>query len=188
MRRASTEGGRFELLVGPMFSGKTAALIAELAAAQREGLEVLAFKPNVDPAPEIVSLAGPRWGAISVASPREILKEAPDDVRVVGLDEVQFFSGEIVDVVAGLRTQAVRVIAAGLDLDFRAAPFGPVPDLERIADKVLHLTAICQCCGAPATRSQRLIGGEPASYKSELILIGGPELYEARCERCYQQP
>jgi thymidine kinase len=183
-----TDGASFELLVGPMFSGKTARLISELAAARRVGLHVRAFKPSVDPDPEIVSLAGPRWEAISVASASEILADTSHDIDVVGLDEVQFFMDDVVDVVAALRAQGLRVIAAGLDLDFRAAPFGPVPQLERIADNVVRLTAICQRCGAPATRSQRVVTGRPATSASELILVGGPELYEARCERCYEAP
>ena len=108
---------------------------------------------------------------------------------MVAIDEIQFFDKEIVSVVRKLEENGKRVIASGLDLDFKGEPFGSMPELLCIADKVDKLTAVCMKCGSDrATRTQRLINGFPADKSSPLIMIGGDETYEARCLKCYELP
>jgi thymidine kinase len=166
-----------ELIVGPMFSGKTDELIRRLAAAEADGLRVATAKPSVDVADPgwIVSLSGARRPAVSLASPAEVAALAIG-YDVVGIDEIEFFEPSI----AALAAQ-VRVVAAGLDLDFRAEPFGPMPALAELADDLAVLTATCAVCGGVATRSQRLLDGRPAPRDAPTVQIGGRELYEPRC-------
>jgi thymidine kinase len=177
----------FELIVGPMFSGKTDELIRRLGAADAEG-RVATAKPSVDAADPgwIVSLSGARRPAISVASAHELVELAGGH-DVVGIDEIEFFELEIV---AAIRTlsRGARVVAAGLDLDFRGEPFGPMPALADLADEVTVLTATCAVCGGVATRSQRLLDGHPAPRGAPIVQIGGRELYEPRCERHHAVP
>jgi thymidine kinase len=110
------------------------------------------------------------------------------DTTVVGIDEAQFFDMEIAEVVARLADDGKRVICAGLDLDFRGEPFGPMPRLLAIAERVDKLTAICVVSGEPATRTQRIINGKPASYNDPIILVGATESYEARSRRHHIVP
>ena len=107
---------------------------------------------------------------------------------MVAIDEVQFFDWTIADVCSVLANAGLRVIAAGLDQDFRGEPFGPMPLLMALAEQVDKLQAICVICGSPASRTQRLIDGRPARYDDPIILVGGSESYEARCRRCHQVP
>jgi thymidine kinase len=107
---------------------------------------------------------------------------------VVAVDEVQFLDDGITQVAHALAARGVRVILAGLDTDFRGEPFGPVPALLAAAEVVTKLTAICVVCGAPATRTQRLVDGRPARYTDPVILVGAREVYEARCRRCHEVP
>nr|WP_284142963.1 hypothetical protein [Caloranaerobacter azorensis] len=106
----------------------------------------------------------------------------------MGIDEVQFFDDGIVDLCRRLADKGLRVIVAGLDMDFRGEPFGPTPDLMAIAEFVDKLTAVCVICGNPANRTQRLINGEPANYNEPTILVGAKESYEARCRLHHQVP
>jgi thymidine kinase len=108
--------------------------------------------------------------------------------EVVAIDEVQFFDDAILQVVEKLAGNGLRVIAAGLDQDFRGEPFGPVAALMALAEYVDKLQAICVVCGAPASRTQRLIDGRPARYDDPVILVGGSERYEARCRACHAVP
>ncbi|MCC6165626.1 MAG: hypothetical protein IT329_00220, partial [Caldilineaceae bacterium] len=110
------------------------------------------------------------------------------EVEVVAIDEVQFFDWTIADVCNSLANQGKCVIAAGLDQDFRGEPFGPMPLLLALAERVDKLHAICVVCGSSASRTQRLIDGRPARYDDPIILVGGSERYEARCRRCHQVP
>jgi thymidine kinase len=107
---------------------------------------------------------------------------------VVAIDEVQFFGWEVTELCQKLADRGVRVIAAGLDMDFRSEPFGPMPVLMAQAETVEKLQAICVVCGNPASRTQRLINGQPAAYDDPVILVGGSESYEARCRKCHQVP
>jgi thymidine kinase len=178
--------GRLELICGPMFSGKSEELIRRLTAAAASGLRVAAAKPSVEIDPDwIVSLAGTRWPATPIADARTLLSLGAQQ-DVIGVDEVQFLGPEILDVVDALRGSNVRVIAAGLDLDFRGEPFGPVPALASRADALTALVAVCARCGGIATRSQRLLDGEPAAPDAPVVQVGGSELYEPRCVRCHE--
>jgi thymidine kinase len=107
---------------------------------------------------------------------------------VVAIDEAQFFDWSIAEVCAELANRGRRVIVVGLDMDFRCEPFGPMPVLMAQAERVDKLQAICQQCGAPASRTQRLINGKPAAYDDPVIMVGAEEVYEARCRLCHQVP
>ena len=127
--------------------------------------------------------------AITVRHAREIINKISPEDEVVAIDEIQFFDSEIVPVIKKLVEHGKRVIASGLDLDFKGEPFGCMPELLCIADRVDKLTAVCMKCGSDhATRTQRLINGFPADKSSPLIMIGGDETYEARCIKCYELP
>lgn len=183
--------GWIELVCGSMFSGKTEELIRRVKRAQIARQKVQVFKPQLDDryGREIVSSHdGLELDAIPVTSARELLAQVEPDTTVVAVDEVQFFDWEIAEVAQRLAGAGKRVIMAGLDMDFRGEPFGPVPLLMAQAERVDKLNAICVLCGAPASRTQRLIDGKPASYDDPVILVGASEVYEARCRACHQVP
>ncbi|GGL67745.1 thymidine kinase [Deinococcus aerolatus] len=178
-----------------MFSGKSEELIRRVTRSLIARQNVLVFKPALDDryhASAVASHAGRSVQALAVRGVADIRAHLSGEDRllgeqrpplpdVVGIDEVQFFGTEVVDLALALADAGVRVILAGLDLDFRAEPFGPMPQLLARAESVEKLTAICTVCGAPATRSQRLIGGQPARYDDPVVLVGAQESYEARC-------
>ena len=116
----------------------------------------------------------------------EILSLLHDDTQVVGIDEVQFFDEDVVDICEYLADSGLRVMVAGLDKDFRGEPFGVLPDLLTRAEFVTKLTAVCAKCGAPATRTQRIINGKPASFNDPIVLVGAKEAYEPRCRHCHE--
>jgi thymidine kinase len=184
-------GGWIELICGSMFSGKTEELIRRVKRAQIAKQKVQVFKPSLDfryVAEKVSSHNGMHLDATLVKEAGDILRLVEDDTEVVAVDEVQFFDWSIAEVCNTLADRGVRVIAAGLDMDFRGEPFGPVPLLMAEAEKVDKLQAICVRCGAPASRSQRLIDGQPASYDDPVIMVGASEVYEARCRHCHQVP
>lgn len=181
--------GYIEAVVGPMYSGKSEELIRRLKRAKIAKQEVIVFKPCIDnrySKEDVVSHSGISIRAIAINHTEEIHKYITDETQVVGIDEVQFFDEEIVAVALELADKGIRVIAAGLDLDFKAEPFGPVPELLARAEFVDKLQAVCVKCGAPATRTQRLINKEPARYDDPIILVGATESYEARCRKCHR--
>ena len=152
---------------------------------------VQVFKPSIDDrfGSELVrSHDGDSFVACPVRSSAEILELLLAETSVVGIDEVQFFDPRIVAVVRDLVTDGRRVICAGLDLDFRGEPFGPVPTLLALAERVDKLEAICVVCGESATRTQRIVNGVPADYDDPIIVIGAQEAYEARCRTCHTVP
>lgn len=170
-----------------MFSGKSEELIRRVnrALIARQAVQVL--KPAIDDRFELESVAshsGRTLEAVPVDSVGEARDALRDDVQVVALDECQFFDESILELVLELAAAGKRVIVAGLDLDFRGEPFGPMPNLLAHAELVEKLTAICSC-GRQATRTQRLIGGAPAHYDDPVILIGASERYEPRCRECH---
>jgi thymidine kinase len=186
--RHNPTGGWLEVICGPMFSGKSEEMIRRLRRAEIAGQRVVLFKPNLDDrydAADIVSHAGARMRGVPVSSSRELLARA-HEAEVVGIDEVQFFDHEIVAGALALAEKGVRVVAAGLDQDFRRLPFGPMPALLAHAEFVDKLQAVCHRCGGPATTTQRLVDGEPAPYSGETIVVGANEQYEARCRGCHQ--
>jgi thymidine kinase len=165
-----------------MFSGKTDELL------RRAGAGVL-FKPWVDDrhaTPEIVSHSGVRRHA-QVVSGSADLERAARGAALVGIDEGQFFDAGLAEVADGLAQTGARVVVAALDLDFRAQPFPVSAALAARADSVLLLHAVCGRCGAEATLTQRLLGGVPAPLEDETVRVGGTELYEPRCARCYAE-
>lgn len=183
------EGGWVEVICGPMFSGKTEELIRRVKRAVIARQKVQVFKPILDTRhvhEKVTSHDGAQSSATPVAEAVDILKNLEPDTEVVAIDEAQFFDSSISQVCNELANRGLRVIVAGLDMDFRGEPFGPMPVLMAQAERVDKLQAICQRCGAPASHSQRLINGEPAAYDDPVILIGAKEVYEPRCRVCHR--
>ena len=185
-------GGWIELVCGSMFSGKTEELLRRVRRAEIARKKVQLFKPTIDNRYGLVRVAShdgvAREDAVVVCSAEDILRRLEVDTEVVAVDEVQFFDETIADVCDHLADRGLRVIAAGLDQDFRGEPFGPMPLLLARAERVDKLHAICVACGASASRTQRLIDGRPARYDDPVILVGGSESYEARCRNCHEVP
>lgn len=180
--------GYIEVVIGPMYSGKSEELIRRLKRAKIAKQNVVVFKPVIDDRyskEDVVSHSGYTINAIPIKDSSEINKYINEDTQVVGIDEVQFFDDKIVDMAIELADKGVRVIAAGLDMDFKGEPFGPTPRLLAVAEFVDKIQAICSVCGQPATRSQRLINGQPAKYDEPIIQVGAVESYEARCRKCH---
>lgn len=176
-------GGWIELVVGPMFSGKSEELIRRVTRALIARQKVQVFKPAIDDRYEstaVASHAGRSLEAVAVDDTAGIAALLEEDTQVVAVDEGQFFDAGLVPLALELADAGKRVIVAGLDLDFRGEPFGPMPALLAQAEMVEKLTAICSC-GRAATRTQRLIGGHPAHYDDPVILVGAAESYEPRC-------
>ncbi len=185
------QSGWLEVICGSMFSGKSEELIRRVRRATFAKQEVKVFKPAIDnrySEEAVVSHNGASVIAISVATAEEILEYISEKTDVVAIDEVQFFDEQIVEIVQTLADSGYRVIAAGLDQDFRGEPFGPVPTLMAIAESVTKLQAVCTVCGSPASRTQRLINGKPASYYDPVILVGASESYEPRCRHHHEVP
>ncbi|WP_195940802.1 thymidine kinase [Romboutsia sp. 1001713B170131_170501_G6] len=180
--------GYIEVVIGPMYSGKSEELIRRLRRAKIAKQNVVVFKPQIDnrySKEDVVSHNGDSINAIPISSAREIYNHIDNKTQVVGIDEVQFFDEEIVEIAMNLADKGIRVIAAGLDMDFKGEPFGPTPKLLAVAEFVDKIQAICSVCGQPANRSQRLINGEPARYDDPIIQVGAVESYEARCRKCH---
>ena len=175
--------GWLETISGCMFAGKTEELIRRVKVLEFANKKIQVFKPVIDNRysnTKVVSHAGSNVESIVVSKSQEILELTKEDTEVVAIDEVQFFDERITDVCNVLANRGIRVMVAGLDTDFRGEPFGPMPKLMAEAEFVTKLTAVCNKCGAPATRTQRIINGKPASYYDPVILVGASESYEAR--------
>jgi thymidine kinase len=183
--------GGLEVVVGSMFSGKSEELIRRVKRAVIARRAVQVFKPSIDDrygADLVRSHDGDSFVARPVRSSSEIVPLLEPETSVIGIDEVQFFDPGIVGVVRELIASGRRVICAGLDLDFRGEPFGPVPVLLALAERVDKLEAICVVCGESATRTQRIVNGVPAYYEDPIIVVGAQEAYEARCRACHTVP
>ena len=182
----------FELIAGPMSCGKTEELLRRIRRCQIAQKNIKIISPDIDTRSgenRVESRNGLGLDAIKVKAAKDILDIVDEQVEVVAIDEIQFFDEEIVDVVNELVSMHKKVIACGLDLDFKGEPFGSMPQLLSIASKVDKLMAICMKCGSEyGVRTQRLINGVPAGKNSPLIMIGGDEAYEARCLDCYEPP
>jgi len=173
--------GWIEVVCGSMFSGKTEELIRRLNRARIAKLKVEIFKPGIDTRysdEDVVSHNSNSINSIPVENAQQILFYATD-VDVVGIDEAQFFGSELVDVCQQLANQGIRVIVAGLDMDFMGKPFGPMPALMAIAEDVTKVHAICMRCGSLAQYSHRTIAGD------KLVVLGETESYEPLCRSCY---
>jgi thymidine kinase len=184
-------GGWIELICGSMFSGKTEELLRRVRRAEIARQRVQVFKPSIDDrygASRVASHDGMGREGISVHSASEILALVAPETEVVAVDEAQFFDDTIVAVCNALADRGKRVIVAGLELDFRGEPFGPMPLLMAQAERLDKLHAICVVCGGEASRTQRLVNGKPAHYDDPIIVVGAQEMYEARCRRCHEVP
>lgn len=186
------EGYSFELITGPMSCGKTEELLRRVRRCIIAKKKVKVISPDIDTRAKgdyIESRNGLWLDAIKVKHAINILSVVKPDDEVVAIDELQFFDSNIVKVISKLMSDGKKVIGTGLELDFKAEPFGSMPELMCIATTVDKLHAVCMKCGCEhATRTQRLIDGMPADKNSPLIMIGGDETYEARCIKCYELP
>jgi len=183
--------GLVEVICGSMFSGKTDELIRRLVRARIAKQKVQVFKPAIDmryAATKVTSHTGSDFEALPVDKSEEILKRTDADTTVVGIDEAQFLDAALVDVVQQLADKGIRVVVAGLDMDFRGEPFGCMPVLMSRAERVEKLHAICMVCGDEASRTQRLVNGQPARYDEPIVIVGAAELYEARCRAHHEVP
>ncbi|MED0588065.1 thymidine kinase [Bacillus subtilis] len=185
------QSGWLELICGSMFSGKSEELIRRVKRATYAKQEVRVFKPVIDnrySEAAVVSHNGTSMTSYAISSAADIWDHISESTDVIAVDEVQFFDQEIVEVLSSLADKGYRVIAAGLDMDFRGEPFGVVPNIMAIAESVTKLQAVCSVCGSPASRTQRLIDCKPASYDDPVILVGASESYEARCRHHHEVP
>ena len=183
--------GSVEVICGSMFCGKTDELIRRLRRATIAKQKVQVFKPVIDlryGVEKVTSHAGSDFDATPVQYASQIMSLIDPETTVVGVDEAQFFDSEIEKVVEELAEKGIRVIVAGLDLDFKGEPFGSIPYIMARAEQVLKLQAICMVCGEPASRSQRLVNGSPARYDDPIIIVGASEIYEARCRMHHEVP
>lgn len=183
--------GSIEVVCGSMFSGKTDELIRRLVRATIAKQKVQVFKPAIDvryAVEKVTSHAGSNYDAIPIKKATDILSKLDKETTVVGIDEAQFFDPEVVPVAQELAARGIRVIAAGLDMDFRGEPFGPMPILMSMAESVAKLHAICMVCGDDASRTQRLVNGKPAKYDDPVVIVGAAEMYEARCRAHHEVP
>lgn len=183
--------GMIEVVCGSMFSGKTDELIRRLVRATIAKQKVQVFKPAIDiryAVEKVASHTGSTFDAMPIERSVDVLDKIAADTTVVGLDEAQFFDRDIINVAQTLSDRGIRVIVAGLDMDFRGEPFGSMPVLMAKAEEVLKLHAICMVCGGDASRTQRLVNGKPARYDEPVVIVGASELYEARCRLHHEVP
>jgi thymidine kinase len=187
-----TRPGRIEVIAGVMFSGKSEELIRRVRRAVIAKKRVQVFKSHLDARYAGLYSISTHDGGIVEAEPvdssEEIVTRRRPATEMLAVDEVQFLDDGIVSVANTLADQGVRIVLAGIDMDFRGLPFGPMPALLAIAEMVDKLQAICVVCGEPASRNQRLVNGRPALWDSPTIMVGGRESYEARCRYCHKVP
>ncbi|NWF50544.1 MAG: thymidine kinase [Ignavibacteriaceae bacterium] len=178
------ETGWIEVITGCMFSGKTEELIRRLKRAKIAKQSVKIFKPVIDvrySSDAIVSHSEQSLPSILIKDVNEILEHS-EDAQVIGIDEAQFLSNELVGICNQLADKGKRVIVAGLDMDYRGVPFEPMPQLLSIAEYITKSLAICVKCGNPADRTQR------KTASSKRLIVGAADLYEARCRKCHYIP
>jgi thymidine kinase len=181
--------GWIEVVCGSMFCGKTEELIRRVRRAQIARQKVQVFKHSLDARyaeREVASHNGMQLEAAPVESTAQLKALIEPDTTVVAIDEGQFFDDGLETLCERLADEEVRVIVAGLDMDFRGEPFGPMPQLLARAERVDKLQAICVVCGGPASHTQRLIDGRPAAYDDPVIMVGANEVYQARCRGCHE--
>lgn len=181
--------GWLEVISGCMFAGKTEELIRRIKVLEFAKQNIMVFKPRIDnrySETKVASHAGSQVESILIDKASDILNYVKEDTDVVAVDEVQFLDEDIVEVCDLLASRGIRVMVAGLDTNFRGEPFGVMPILLTEAEFVTKLTAVCVKCGAPATRTQRIVNGQPANWEDPLIVVGAKEAYEARCRHCHE--
>lgn len=176
--------GWIEVIAGCMFSGKTEELIRRLRRAEIAKQKVIIFKPKIDnrySTDSIVSHSEQSLPSILIENDKEILHLSVD-AEVIGIDEAQFFSGNLVNICNSLANAGKRIIVAGLDQDYRGVPFEPMPQLLAIAEYITKTLAICMVCGNPADKTQR------KTISAERVVVGAADIYEARCRKCHYIP
>ena len=182
--------GWIECICGSMFSGKSEELLRRIKRGVIAKQSVLLFKPSIDNRYEenkVSTHNGNSFESVNIDKADEILDYIKDKkYDIIGIDEVQFFDNKIIEVINKRADEGIRVIVAGLDMDFKAEPFYPMPEIMAISEMVTKLHAVCNKCGKEASRSQRLINGEPAKYDDPIVVIGASESYEARCRHCHE--
>ena len=182
--------GWIECICGSMFSGKSEELLRRIKRGLIAKQKVLLFKPSIDNRYDenrVSTHNGNSYDSISIEKSSDILNFVKDtNYDIIGIDEIQFFDNDIVKIINKLADDGIRVIVAGLDMDFKAEPFHPMPEIMAISEMVTKLHAVCNKCGKEASRSQRLINGKPAKYDDPIVVIGASESYEARCRHCHE--
>lgn len=182
--------GWIECICGSMFSGKSEELLRRIKRGLIAKQKVILFKPAIDNRYEVdkvVTHNGNSYASVNIEKSKEIYDYIKNEkYDIIGIDEVQFLDKDIVSVINHLASNGVRVIVAGLDIDFRGEPFYPMPEIISVSEIVTKLHAVCIKCGAEAWVSQRLINGKPAHYNDPIVVIGASESYEARCRHCHQ--
>lgn len=185
----TSQMGWVEVICGSMFSGKSEELIRRIRRVQFAKQKIVVFKPMIDnrySEEAVVSHDGTSTIAIPIQHSEEMWHHISDEVDVIAVDEAQFFDEGIIDVVSQFANHGYRVIVAGLDQDFRGKPFGPMAAILCMAEQVTKLHAVCAVCGSEASRTQRLINGQPAGAEDPIILVGAAEAYEPRCRHHHQ--
>jgi thymidine kinase len=183
------KNGGIEVITGPMFAGKTEELLRRVRRHQFAKKNIVVFKPALDDRyalNEVVSHDKSRTKSVNIVAPSEIFNHISSDTDIVAIDEIQFLTEDVLDVVEFMVERGILVIVSGLDTDFRGEPFTFMPKLLAKAESVLKLSAVCVKCGAPATKTQRIVDGKPAKYHDPIVLIGASESYEARCRYCHK--
>jgi thymidine kinase len=178
-----------------MFSGKTEELLRRMKRAEIAGKKTAIIKNKIDTRSGVASISthsGSVHNALPISNNPDhlwsLLALPQDNVEVVGFDEIQFFHPEAIPVIRDLVEKGTRVVAAGLDLDFRGEPFPVVAQLLALADDITKLQAICISCGENAHFTQRVLNGKPANYHDPVVLVGASESYKARCRSCFMIP
>lgn len=180
--------GWIEAIVGPMFAGKTEELIRRVRRMDYAHKNYMVFKPVIDNRysyTDVVSHNKKSVKAIAIRNGEELWKNLKPETQCIVIDEVQFFDESFFKDIVELANRGYRVICGGLDTDFRGEPFGIIGSILSVAEDVMKLTAICVVCGSEATKTQRIINGNPAYYDDPIILVGEKESYEARCRCCH---
>lgn len=181
---SSKKAGSIEVICGSMFSGKTEELIRRLRRAQFANQKICIYKPCIDvrySEDKVVSHDFHSIESTPIQKPSQMLECLENGVQVVGIDEAQFFDDTLVDVATQLADNGIRVVIAGLDMDFLGKPFGPIPALMAIAEDVQKVHAICVKCGSPAQHSHRL------SKNDDLVVLGEKDVYEPLCRHCFNE-
>ena len=173
-------GGSLEIVCGPMFSGKSEELVRRIRRAQIARQKVQVFKPAIDDRfhkTDVVSRTSLSFKAHPVEKATEILEQLKDSTRIVGIDEVQFFDDSIIEVAGRLVGRGIRIVCSGLDQYSNGEPFGPMPELLAIADQVDKVQAICTVCGAPATKTHRMVPTDDV----KATVVADNDIFQARC-------
>jgi len=189
MEKMLKDHGWIEVICGPMFAGKSEEILRRIRRLEYGKKHYVVFKPFIDDRysnSEVVSHIKNKSKAIAIKSSKEILQYLEYNTDVVIIDEAQFLDIGVVNICEQLANEGRRVIVGGLDMDFRGEPFPVMSELLSRAEDITKLTAICVKCGAPATRTQRIINGSPAKYNDPVVVVGASECYEPRCRACHE--